>query len=344
MIEILSNGALNTIQDLGRPGYRKMGITVAGAMDSVALWIGNLLVGNPPGSAGIEILIFPFRVRFLADAVIAVTGADCDALLDGAPLLPWWSTRVRQGQVLELQTPLQGSKGYLTLRGGVDVPLVLQSRSTDLKAKFGGHQGRALKKGDLLRLLPATGDWQTGYGVQRPQARLPSGGDSPPGVVQVRMIPAAEYAFFTTEGQERFRKQQWLVTPDSNRQGYRLSGTPLPTDGLPELLSHGLVPGTIQVPPSGQPIIQMSDANTSGGYPKMGVVIEADMWRLAQARPGDRLVFRVATVSEAVTALAKRRAWLQKLEQAICSRQRADGNVRRKNVDAGMARMGNIYA
>ena len=131
MIEVLASGALNTVQDLGRFGYRKIGVSVAGTMDKLALAAGNLLLGNDRNSAGIEINIFPFRVRFLRDTGIVITGADCAAELDGASLLPWWATPVSSGQVLMLSAPTQGCRAYLTVRGGINVPVVLNSRSTD---------------------------------------------------------------------------------------------------------------------------------------------------------------------------------------------------------------------
>jgi biotin-dependent carboxylase-like uncharacterized protein len=323
MIEVLSKGALNTVQDLGRYGYRKIGVSVAGAMDNLALAAGNLLLGNHPNCAGIEVTIFPFRVRFHASTRIAVTGADCAADLDGEPLLPWWAAVAKRGQVLSLSTPARGCRAYLVLRGGVDVPVVLNSRSTDLKAKFGGHEGRSLKKGDRLALLANDRDFgpdplKAGCGVEPPHVAFPLS-DSREGTVAVRVIPAAEYEKFPEEGRAQFWDDPWRITPESNRQGYRLAGFPLPMSGHSEMLSYGLVPGTIQVPPSGQPIIQMSDANTSGGYPKIGTVIEADMWRLAQARLTDNLRFVQTSIPEAIAALAAERAWLQKIESDVAS-------------------------
>ena len=321
MMEVLSSGALNTVQDLGRYGYRKIGLTVAGAMDKLALAAGNLLLGNHVNCAGIEVTIFPFRVRFHADTKIAITGADCAAEIDGDPLLPWWVASVCRGQVLSLSMPARGCRAYLVLRGGIDVPLVLNSRSTDLKTKFGGHDGRSLRKGDRLALLAGNDDaspdaWTGGYGLEPPHVALPFSG-SVEGTVAVRVLPAAEYEKFSEAGRAQFWGGRWLITPNSNRQGYRLAGAALPMSGQSELLSHGLVPGIIQVPSSGQPIIQMSDANTSGGYPKIGTVIEADLWRLAQARVADSLHFVQTTVADAIAALAAERAWLQKIEAGV---------------------------
>lgn len=322
MIEILSTGGLNTVQDLGRYGYRKIGVTVAGAMDKLALAAGNLMLGNAPGSAGIEITIFPFRVRFLAGARIALTGADGDARLDGEPVLPWWSLRVRKGQVLELPAARSGCRAYLTVCGGIDVPVVMNSRSTDLKVRFGGFEGRSLRKGDRVALLAADGERARsadGYGVEPPLLALGFDVTSAGEALVIRVVPAAEYELFTPAAQQHFWTRPWRITPNSNRQGYRFSGTPLATHGLPELLSRGMVPGTLQVPPSGLPIVQMSDANPSGGYPNIGTVIEADLWRLAQARLGDSVRFIQASVPQAVTALRAERDWLRKIEAAVAA-------------------------
>lgn len=330
MIEVLTNGALNTVQDLGRFGFRKIGVSVAGAMDRLALSAGNLLLGNDPNSAGIEITIFPFRLRFLEETGIVVSGADCTAELDGASLLPWCSTQVRRGQVLVLSAPTRGCRAYLTVHGGINVPFVLNSRSTDLKAKFGGHDGRSLRKADRLAILApsaCSNGWAFGYGVEPPQVAPSFTGSNPDGTVAVRVIPAAEYDKFSEDGQAQFWRSLWRITPNSNRQGYRLAGVPLPTDGQSELLSHGLVPGTIQVPPSGQPIIQMSDANTSGGYPKIGTVIEADMWRLAQARLGENLQFLQVSLEDAISALVAERKWLRKIEEDLSAVQPTSANA-----------------
>ncbi len=322
MIEVLSSGALNTIQDLGRFGYRKIGVSVAGAMDKLALSAGNLLLGNDPNCACIEVTIFPFRVQFLVDTEIVITGADCAAELDDVPVLPWWIQPASLGQVLVLSAPTRGCRAYLTIRGGFNVPVVLKSRSTDLKGRFGGHEGRALKKGDRISVLSSNArvlHEEGGYGIEPPHIALPFKFEAADGALAIRVMPAAEYENFSKNGQTQFWTSLWRITPNSNRQGYRLAGPALPTKDQSELLSHGLVPGTIQVPPSGQPIIQMSDANTSGGYPKMGVVIEADMGRLAQARLGESLQFIEVTVQEAVAALIAERAWLQKIKAELAS-------------------------
>jgi biotin-dependent carboxylase-like uncharacterized protein len=156
VIEIEQSGSLNTIQDLGRPAWRHLGVSVSGVMDPLALRAGNTLLGNEENAAAIEVQMFPFRVRFLADTWIALTGADCRARLDGDELPAWWGCAVRKGQVLELRFPRRGARGYLCVAGGIDVPLVLGSRSTALRGGFGGLEGRQLQRGDVL----SCGPWQ----------------------------------------------------------------------------------------------------------------------------------------------------------------------------------------
>ncbi len=292
MIEILTASSLATVQDKGRHGYYRHGLGTAGAMDPVALAIGNALLGNPLDAAGVEIPVAPFSLRFLTDMCFALTGADCSAALDGIRLPPDWAMPAKAGQVLTLSPAVSGCRAYLCLAGGVDVPLVLGSRSTQLREGFGGHEGRPLQQGDKLYVV--------GSSVSLPADGL--GAVVPLEDAAIRVMPAAEYESFTPKSQEQFWAEPWKVTAQSNRAGYRLSGTPLEMETPRELRSHGLVPGVIQVPSGGQPIIQLSDAATMGGYPKIGTVIEADRWRLGQVRPGDMVRFAKVDYAQAVAA------------------------------------------
>ena len=319
MIEILSTSALATVQDLGRSGALKWGVGSAGAMDPLALASGNLLLGNDEGAAAIEVPVFPFQARFTADCAFALTGADCAARLDDTPLLPWWAHVAHAGQVLSLGLPQRGrwraSRAYLCLAGGVDVPLVLGSRSTQLRGAFGGHEGRALRQGDSLRAAgPAHERPAAGFGLLPPALALPLQAD---GVAAMRVLPAAEYRHFTEPARDAFWTQDWKITAQSDRYGYRLAGPTLQTAAAIELRSHGIVPGVIQVPPGGQPIVQMRDAQPSGGYPKIGTVIEADLWRLGQAPIGSSVRFIQTSWEEAVAALEQTRQWLAQARRLV---------------------------
>lgn len=320
MIEIISGSPLASVQDLGRFGFYRDGVGRAGAMDAVALAIGNTLLGNDANAAGVEIPILPFKLRFDADIDIALTGADCAARLDKLALPPDWAIRARKGQVLALGAPLSGCRAYLCVAGGIDVPSVLGSRSTQLREAFGGHEGRMLHKGDVLRAVGGDADLPpAGLGAMPASQALLLG---EPGRLSVRVLPAAEYECFQSASRDQFWQAGWTVTPQSNRAGYRLAGPDLQLDGTLELRSHGVVPGVIQVPPGGQPIIQLADAATMGGYPKFGTVIEADLWRLAQVRPGDSVHFIETDYASAVAALHDVETHLA-TTRAMAERQRA---------------------
>jgi 5-oxoprolinase (ATP-hydrolysing) subunit C len=320
VIEILSSSALATVQDLGRLGALRWGVGTSGAMDPLALAAGNLLLGNDEGAAGVEVPVFPFEVRFDADCAFAITGADCVARLDDALVLPWWACEAKAGQVLRLGVPRQDAtwracRAYLCVAGGIDVPEVLGSRSTQLRGAFGGLEGRALRRGDRLAHGVATGGSRaSGFGLVPAAVALPLEVD---GFPAVRVLRAAEYDCYTDASHAAFWAQPWKITAQSDRYGYRLAGTPLESVRPVELRSHGIVPGVIQVPASGQPIIQMCDAQPSGGYPKIGAVIEADRWRLGQIPIGSQIRFIETTWSEALGALEQNARWLDEARRLV---------------------------
>lgn len=325
MIEILTNGGANTVQDLGRFGYLNIGVSRCGAMDRLAFGTGNALLGNSPSAAGLEVAIFPFRLRFGSDTNFAVSGADCSTALDGRALPPFWAYSAKCGQELVLSPPHAGARAYVAIAGGIDVPEILGSRSTDLKSGFGGHLGRGLKRGDRFgtvnapaggRRLPDCGLGALPYGSEAVTAA--DGKAS----IGVRVMPAAEFNVFTAEAIDHFFAAKWVVSNASNRMGYRLSGPGLALAGKIELLSHGIVPGTIQVPQSGQPIVQLADANTCGGYPKIATVIEADLWKLAQAPVGAEIRFHKVTGDVALREMAELNALLSDIRataELICN-------------------------
>ena len=318
MIEILSNGAPNLIQDAGRRGHLGFGVSRSGAMDALALSVGNALVGNESTDAAIEVSLFPFRVRFQKDQDFAVTGADCVVRLDESVLAPWWGRTARAGQTLVIQRPKRGARAYLCVAGGVDVEPVMGSRSTDLKGTFGGLEGRGLRRGDVLEVKAGAPRRVRDSGLGVVPSDLPGfWKELSSGVVSVRVVPAAEYQRFTDAAKESFATTDYEITPEANRVGYRLNGACLPLTSPLELLSHGIVPGTVQVPPSGQPIIQLAEANTCGGYPKIATVVEADLWKLGQASIGCRIRFVVVDVREAVETLQARAAEVAKLRQTL---------------------------
>ncbi len=346
MIEIQSVSALATVQDLGRFGGLRWGVGTSGAMDPMSLVAGNLLLGNDDGAAAVEMQVFPFQVVFHIDCDFALTGADTAAQLDGRPVLPWWRTTARAGQMLRVGMPQRGAwpaaRAYLCVAGGIAVEPVLGSRSTQLRGAFGGHEGRALRQGDRLAVgRPGLGTAGAAHRGASGQARAgveyaAAGGASPQdhaglglvppalalplqvdGLPAVRVIRASEYDRYTEASLASFWSQPWKITPQSDRYGYRLAGSPLEARAPMEMRSHGIVPGVIQVPPGGQPIVQMRDAQPSGGYPKIGTVIEADLWRLGQAPIGSHIRFVQASWPQAVAALEENRRWCDDARRLI---------------------------
>jgi 5-oxoprolinase (ATP-hydrolysing) subunit C len=338
-IDVLKAGALSSVQDLGRRGYRHLGVGLAGALDPLSFEIANRLVGNPPDAAGLEITMGPVTLRFNQASRIAITGTDFNTSLDQQDVSSWWSLPVQAGQVLNLRGARRGMRAYLAVAGGIDVPVLMGSRSTDLKAGFGGFGGRALRDGD--RLLIGTGHaaaavfapdaptfgvkapaWSRFVEFDYPHQPPQYGGTRPVGpTVAVRVLRGHEYPQFTDASQEALWTHHWTITPNSNRVGYRLSGPGLEREVAHELRSHAVLPGTIQVPPGGQPIVLLADAQTTGGYPKIGMVISADLWRLAQARLGGALRFVECTPEEAREALRATQRYLTQVSAALEMKQ-----------------------
>lgn len=323
MMLVQKPGMLASVQDLGRHGHRQLGICPGGALDVLALTLANRLVGNADGAAGLELTMGGCEIRFETATRIALVGDGFGARLDGAPLWPCWSMPVAAGQTLKLAganaagAKKAGLRSWLAVAGGIDVPPVLGSRSTDLKAGFGGHQGRALRKGDRLALgataLDAARLGRRPFGVRGPDWG-PEESDS---AIALRVLPGPEFDQFTVASQALLWSERWRITAQSNRMGSRLAGAELKRRRSADMLSSGVIPGTIQVPPSGQPIILMGDAQTTGGYPRIGVVIRADLWKLAQVRLGGTLRFIPCGLAEARDALRQRQILLDQLRSAL---------------------------
>lgn len=291
MLTILRPGLSSTLQDSGRKGWRQSGISLGGVLDEPAMRTANMLVANHEHSAVLEIVLGQFKARFQRSGWFALTGASCNADLDGKPVWTGWRTPVKKGQVLTLAHSEHGMRSYLAIHGGFAVEPVLDSFSTDLKAGFGGWQGRKLVEGDKLPLNPPSRQLSRQVGVRQ---LLWSN--------RIRALPGPEYAEFSPEMQQAFWRSAWQLSPQSNRMGYRLKGEVLQRQTSRELLSHGLVPGVVQVPPNGQPIVLMADAQTTGGYPRIACVIEADLYQLAQVRLGEPIHFIPCTLAEAMQA------------------------------------------
>ena len=298
-LEVLRAGIQTTVQDQGRSGYRHLGVAHSGALDAPALLLANRLVNNPGHFAGLEMVVGPIALRFSEASWLAICGADFDADLDGVALRSGWRVYAQPGQVLTWRGARQGMRAYLAVAGGIAVPEVLGSRSTDIAAQFGGFMGRALQHGDQLPIDVVAADARCDRSVGCLQRLW---------TPELRVLPGPEYAEFGAQAQQAFWQQAWAVSHQSNRMGYRLEGTPLTRAASGDLLSHAVMPGVIQVPPNGLPIVLLADAQATGGYPRIGVVIAADLWKLAQARPGTRFCF---VQSDLAQAQAARKKWQQ---------------------------------
>ena len=273
-------GSLTLIEDLGRPGHAHLAVSRSGAADRPACIRANRLVGNADGAAVLEMTLLGATLRFEADHFVALTGADMDARLDDAPLALEAATAVRAGQVLACGAARRGVRAYLAVAGGIEAPLLLGSRSRDVLAGLGPAP---LRPGDRLAI-----------GAARGTPRAVAGVPAMPDVPTMRLLPGPRDDWFAPDALRILAGVAYTVSPDSNRIAIRLQGPVLPRAIDAELPSEGLVPGAIQVPSDGQPVVMLADHPTTGGYPVIGVVLPDDLWLLAQARPGSAVRFALA--------------------------------------------------
>jgi antagonist of KipI len=275
-------------------------------MDEFALRAANLLVGNDQGAAGLEMAVLGPGVRFLSDTWIALTGAELSARLDGKPLQRWRNVEAHDGSVLSFHGMQDGMRAYLAVAGGIDVPLVMGSRSTYVKAAIGGVEGRALIKGDVISTLATA---KEAIFVPR---RLPEEFETPiyGEHHEIRVILGPQQQAFTPEAISTLWGSSYVISLESDRMGYKLEGPPLEHRTGPDIVSDGNPPGAIQVPGEGIPTILLADRGTTGGYTKIATVISIDVGRLAQAVPGNSVSFRPVTLEEARLALRQQEAVL----------------------------------
>jgi antagonist of KipI len=292
MIRVLSPGLLTTVQDLGRPGYAHCGVSASGAADALSLRAGNLLAGNPPDAAALEMTLSGGAFEFESSALVALAGADFDG---SHPM--WEPVAIKAGETLRCGAARSGARCYLCVRGGIAVPRVMGSASTHLFSGIGGHQGRALRRGDLLPL-------------GRDAMRRPRPGARRPFAWTTTLRATAGLQAGAVSG--RFYGTAYDVTENSDRMGVRLRGQPLEAPGG-AMLTEGVPLGAVQAPPSGQPIILFVEHQTTGGYPKIANVISADFTRVGQLRPRDRVEFEPVSFEAAVQLLLEQEAWLDAL-------------------------------
>jgi len=316
MIEVLRASPMLTVQDTGRTGLRHLGIPLTGMMDSPALMAANLLLGNPANAAGLEVSFGPTWLKAHQDIQIVLMGADMRARLmtpDGKHsvrdyLSPGFIHDIPAGHRVHCQAAAEpGQRSCMAVAGGIDVPVVLGSRSTDLNNSFGGYQGRTLRAGDILPVAIASRRSKKSarsHGIRQARASL-----------TLRAVSGPDHGAFTDRSQSAFWHTEWQVTPLSNRMGLRMNGERLKlrqqTDNR---ASSGVVPGVIQIPPDGQPIVLANDGQTTGGYPHIASVVAADLWQLAYLSPGTVINFIQVDIDDALALAAAQTLKLTQLE------------------------------
>ncbi len=319
-VEVLKPGLATTVQDLGRPGYYHLGIPISGAMDREALRAANLLVGNDEGAAALEATFLGPALRFGRDALVAVTGADLAPLVDGEARPGWTSFRVRAGQTLGFAFLKAGARAYIAVGGGFDVPVVLGSRSTYPLGALGGHEGRALRAGDVLA-LGREGGGREGRSLSAELRRAGS-------AAELRVVTGLYWHRLTEQAGAGFFADAWSVAPEADRIGYRFrGGRPLqfvprePPFGAgsdpSNIVDSGYPYGSIQVPGGTEPIVLHRDAVSGGGYFMLGTVISADMDLIGQLQPHAKVAFRPVGMDEALAARGARRARLDRLRDLL---------------------------
>lgn len=319
-VRVLHPGLLTTIQDLGRYGYQKYGVIVSGAMDHYSFRAANLLVGNKENEGALEITLLGTSLLFEKDMVISITGGDLLAVIDGKKAATWRPILVKKGSILQFKSPLKGCRAYVAFAGGFAVPEVMGSKSTYLRAGIGGLKGRALQKEDIIEVNETNELSQLLF-----QKLNESGSDMNWSVnynnlvnfkhsQTIRVIRGTEFDRFDENSKKSLFNEPFTLTTKADRMGYHMEGPILSLTEEFQLLSEGVTHGTIQVPPSGQPIILMADRQTTGGYPKIGQIISADLPSMAQLQPTATIRFKEISHEEAENELLKKEGILDEIK------------------------------
>lgn len=315
-------GFLTSVQDLGRTGLREFGVSLGGALDAHALRVANILAGNDEAVAGLEITFGGLRLRFADERIIAWCGADFDAHIDSTTLSSGHPALVHGSDEFFIESPTLGCRAWVAISGGIDVPVVLGSRSADLRAGFGGASGRPVRDGQQFPLGTNAERSQTLIEKLRGE-RIASWKPPHDWSSTVRREPVLRFVRgsdsnrFNASALERLTTETFTVSPDSDRMGVRLDGPRLERSSDVDLLSEAVAPGTVQVPPSGKPILLLNDCQTVGGYPKIAHVITVDLGIAAQLRASDRVRFREVSLADAHRALSERERDLEQFRHGI---------------------------
>ena len=305
MIKVLKSGVQLTIQDFGRAGYRHLGVSKTGSLDPYAQIIANRLLNNNDSDAVLEITVGLCELEFTCDTVVALYGADLQAKLDGKAIYPGWTYAIKSKQVLSFATGRAGLRAYLAIKGGVQCNEIMGSKSTDLNACFGGLHGRALTNNDEIPITPYKQEFVEVGAIPLPQRKL------------IRLHPSPHVNLLGQSLLNTFASTTFKVSTNSNRMGVRLEHNKNNLVHCHSLPSMGVSPGSIQLPPNGEPIVLLNDGQTTGGYPLLGTVIEADLHQFAQFRPLDTVEFEFVTFEQATKAKQKLDGHLHQLSLAL---------------------------
>jgi len=305
MLLIHDAGPLTTIQDLGRPGYLRVGIPASGPMDAMAFVLANRLAGNGDGAAALECTLIGPRVEFVDDRMVAIAGADMAPTLNGSPAPRWESVPVKRGDVLRMGAARTGVRAYLAVSGGIDTPPALGSRATYVRGRLGGLDGRALAKGDRLPL----GSADLVRPGRVPLDRRPEYGPE----VEIRVVLGPQDDRFTARGVAAFLAGPYEMSTQSDRMGARLKGPLIEHVRGHDIISDGVPLGGIQVVGDGQPIVLLRDRQSTGGYTKIATMCSFDVDRISQVKPGQRIAFRHIGLAEAHADLRAHRERLDRM-------------------------------
>jgi len=305
-LRVLAPGALSTVQDLGRRDVARFGVSPSGAADWYSASAANLLAGNSPNAALVETTLTGAEFELHADASIAVTGAVAALLIDGVPAARWQSHALRTGVKIEIGAAERGAHSYLAVDGGIEVPLVLGSASTDVGAGFGGYHGRPLRAGDVLNLAAGTPNANPNPlpAASTPLAYQPETIQHWNPSTVLRVLPGPHRSALSDAAWHELFARSYGVSSRSTRQGLQLEGEPLPLDRPTDVISAGAYAGCVQITSAGLPVILLAEHQTTGGYATAACTIAADVPRAGQLRPGDRVRFTLVSRIDAVHALA----------------------------------------
>jgi antagonist of KipI len=321
-VTVTRPGFLTSVQDLGRARFRRFGVSVGGALDQHALRVSNLLVGNEEFAAGLEVTIGGLRLVFSDERLIAWCGGAFKVSVGATELLAGRAAVIAAGEELTMNQSTTGCRVWLAISGGIDVPPILESRSTDLRANFGGLEGRALRDGDMISITENSRRSKMSIDRLREAkvahvSALQTWASPGQGNPALRIVRGAHWDLFDAEYRHLLTDGQFIVSADSDRMGARLDGPTLKRNDSSDLVSEAVAPGTIQVPPNGKPIVLLGDCQTIGGYPKIAHVITVDFPIAAQLRAGDRVGFREVSLVDAHRLLSEREQDLEKFRVGI---------------------------